>query len=141
MIGKDKIAEAIRYADALSEEHNDLPGYWRERGVDVEGLSYVAMQRGLRGVVVLKGGNPNSQKRLPVKLTGSEERFQMMLAAAFMDGFAARDAIKGVDHKLIGDIQNSYELAMRGYGVAEAAIEEIAGTVTDYLGNHYGDED
>lgn len=34
MIGKDTIAEAIRYADAQAEEHEDLPSYWRNRGGD-----------------------------------------------------------------------------------------------------------
>lgn len=95
MIGKDEIARAVSDADALSEEHEDLPAYWRKRGVDIEGLAYVAMQRGLRAVLRLRGDSPNLGGRpAAVRFTPDEQRLQTAFAAAFMDGFAARDAIK-----------------------------------------------
>jgi hypothetical protein len=95
MIGKDDIARAISDADALAEEHENLPAYWRKRGVDIEGLTYVAMQRGLRAVLMLRGENPNLGGRpVAVRLNRDEQRLQTAFAAAFMDGFAARDAIK-----------------------------------------------
>lgn len=95
MIGKDEIAEAIRNADAIAEEHEDMPAYWRKRGFDAEGLAYVAMQRGLRSVVALRGESPNLGGRpAAVRVTPEEQRLQIAFAAAFMDGFAARDAIK-----------------------------------------------
>jgi hypothetical protein len=94
MIGKDQIAESIRYADARIEEHGDMRAYWAERGVDVEGLSYVAMQRGLRAVMRLKGINPNQPKPVTIRLTREEEMLQTMIAAAFMDGFAAHENLK-----------------------------------------------
>jgi hypothetical protein len=94
MIGKDEIAEACRYADALAEEHQDLPAYWQERGVDIAGLSYVAMQRGLRAVMMLRGENPNLTRPTRISLTRGEERLQTAFAASFMDGFAARDRIE-----------------------------------------------
>lgn len=97
MIGKDEIARAASDVDALAEEHQDLPAYWRQRGVDIEGLSYVAMQRGLRALMLMRGGNPNFGGRpAAVKLSREDQRLQMALAAAFMDGFAARDAIPEV---------------------------------------------
>jgi hypothetical protein len=95
MIGKDEIARAISDADAVAEEHEDLPAYWRKRGVDIEGLTYVAMQRGLRAVMVMRGQNPNLGGRpATVSLSREEQRMQMLFASIFMDGFAARDAIK-----------------------------------------------
>ena len=93
MIGKDQIAESIRNADALAEEHHDLPAFWGQRGVDIGGLSYVAMQRGLRAVMALRGESPNLTKPTAVSLTREEQRLQMMFAATFMDGFAARDGV------------------------------------------------
>jgi hypothetical protein len=95
MIGKDEIARAVSDADALAEEHEDLPAYWRARGVDIQGLGYVAMQRGLRAVMMVRGENPNTLGQWKtVHLSPEEERLQMAFASAFMDGFAARDAIK-----------------------------------------------
>lgn len=95
MIGKDEIARAISDADALSEEYEDMPAYWRQRGVDIEGLTYVAMQRGLRAVLMMRGESPNLGGRpAAVRFTRKEQRMQMLFASLFMDGFAARDAIK-----------------------------------------------
>jgi hypothetical protein len=94
MIGKDEIAEACRYADALAEEHQDLPAYWRERGVDIDGLTYVAMQRGLRVVMMLRGENPNLSQPTRINLKPEEVRMQAAFATIFMDGFAARDRIE-----------------------------------------------
>lgn len=97
MIGKDEIARAISDADALAEEHEDLPAYWRQRGIDIKGLSEVAMQRGLRAMMMMRGQNPNVGGRpAPVRVSPEDRRLQMAFAAAFMDGFAARDAIPEV---------------------------------------------
>jgi hypothetical protein len=64
VIGKDEIAEGIRYADAEAEEHNDFPAYWAKRDVDAEGLSDVAMQRALRVLMIEKGISPNQIRPL-----------------------------------------------------------------------------
>lgn len=93
MIGQDQIAESVRNADAVSEERG-LEALCRERGVDLEGLSYVAMQRGLRGVMALRGDDPNMPHGGVVATSPAERRIQMTLAAAFMDGFLARDGIR-----------------------------------------------
>jgi hypothetical protein len=89
MIGKHEIAESIRNADALAEEHHDLPAFWKERGVDMAGLTYVAEQRGLRAVMMLQGVNPNQRKPYPVALSAKERQLHALFAAMFMDGFAA----------------------------------------------------
>lgn len=88
LIGIEQIAESLRYVDAISEEHQDQPRFWRERGVDVEGLMYVAMQSGLRSVMIIKGMNPNITKRTPVALTPDEVELQVKFAAAFFSGCA-----------------------------------------------------
>jgi hypothetical protein len=98
MIGKDEIAEASRNADAISEEHRDLPRFWRERGVDIEGLEYVAEQRALRAGMVFDGQSPNFTRSTPVYLSPQAERLQPLLAAVFIDGFAAGFTVKDDEH-------------------------------------------
>jgi hypothetical protein len=41
--------------------------------------------------------------------------------------------------EVIEDIQDSYRLAMEGAGLTAAQIEEVSGTVSGYVVNHYGD--
>lgn len=89
MIGKDEIAEGVRYADARVEETGDMPAFWTSRDVDIEGLMYVAMQRGLRVVMIEKGISPNQQRPATVPLTFAEQQRQAKYASIFMDGFAA----------------------------------------------------
>lgn len=89
MIGKDQISEAMRYTDAISEEMEDLPRYWRERGVDVDALTRCAMQHGLRQVMIMRGMSPNVAKATPVTgMTPAEQEFQIKFAGAWMSGFA-----------------------------------------------------
>lgn len=96
MIGKNEIAEAVRYGDALTEEHGDLPGYLHGLGVDIDGLGYVAMQRGLRMVMKEKGLDPNQAHPVAVSLTPAEQERQLRYASVFMDGFTgAVNALKG----------------------------------------------
>lgn len=94
MIGKDDIAHAIASADAIVEEHGDLGTYWRQRNVDIHGLAYVAEQRGLRAVMMLRGENPNVRKPTPIALSERERQMMAAFAASFMDGFAARDRLQ-----------------------------------------------
>lgn len=42
--------------------------------------------------------------------------------------------------EILADVQDSYRLAMESTAVPLIDIEEITGTVTDYLVNHYGDD-
>jgi hypothetical protein len=39
---------------------------------------------------------------------------------------------------ILDDVRDSYSLAMKAAGVADTLVTEIAGTVEDYLANHYG---
>lgn len=89
MIDKTALSEILRDNDALSEEHQDMPGFWGQREVDVEALSYVAMQRGLRVVMIDKGLSPNHTRRITVSLNQREQAAQITYAGCFMDGFAA----------------------------------------------------
>lgn len=88
MIGKAEISEAMRYTDAISEEMEDLPRYWRERGVDAEALGYCAMQHGLRQVMIIRGLSPNVTKPTPLAFTPDEVELQIKFAGAWMSGFA-----------------------------------------------------
>ncbi len=98
MIGKNEIAEASRNADAITEEHEDLPGYWRERGVEIDGLTYVAEQRALRAAMMLDGQHPNQAPGSTVRLSAEAEKLQPLLAAVFMDGFVAGFTVKNNEH-------------------------------------------
>jgi hypothetical protein len=89
MIAKDQIAEIVRYNDAIAEEHDDMPGYFAQRNIDIDGLTYVAMQRGLRVVMLNKGINPNQPHTISVSLTDAEQHEQVAYASCFLDGFAA----------------------------------------------------
>ena len=43
--------------------------------------------------------------------------------------------------EILADVQDSYRLAMENVPQIDGdTIEEVAGTVTDYLVNHYGDD-
>lgn len=94
MIGKEQIAEAMRYADAIIEEHGDFGAFWRKHDVDADGLVYVAMQRALRVIMMEKGLNPNVQHPTAVRLTGKDQAQQMKYASVFMDGFAAAASLR-----------------------------------------------
>lgn len=95
MITQDQMAEAARHADALLEEHQDIPRYWRERGVDLDGLIHVAVQRGLRAVMIKRGEKPGDIIRpASVRLSKREEVMVKTYAAMFLDGFAVRDRIE-----------------------------------------------
>jgi hypothetical protein len=130
MIGKDQIAETIRYNDAASEEHG-LETFLRQRGVDIDGLAYVARQRGLRGIMALRGENPNVQVPTRVRHTEAETKVLAMIAAGVMDGFMAGLALgrKPVERalKIIGDAdaQPIYPHGMTGANGEELPEEEL----------------
>ncbi len=93
MIGKDQIAAACRHIDAISEEQQDFRAYMAERGVDAEGLTYIALQRALRAAMILNGQDPTKLSRTeftPVSLPRELEAILPNLAALFIDGFAVR---------------------------------------------------
>lgn len=85
MIGKDELAEAARYADAESEEHG-FEGYCKLHGIDPEALTYVAEQRGLRAVMVMRGENPNLVRSTPVALSRQEVELMTMFASSVING-------------------------------------------------------
>ena len=93
MIGKDQLAEACRYNDALSEEApgDALPVLLGRLGIDVEGASYVAYQRGLRGLAIVKGGDPEVWGGIAAAggLTREQQNIIAALAGLFLDGLAA----------------------------------------------------
>ncbi len=95
MIGKDEIATAVRSADAAIDGGQLFAEFWSERAVDPDGLIYVAKQRALRGILVLRGENLQD-KPFSVQLSASERRIETILTAMFLDGFAARGEIKGL---------------------------------------------
>lgn len=93
MIGKDQIAEAARNADAHAEELG-LPDYCKQKGIDLEGLAYVAQQRAMRAVAVSIDGRPpetfqNMRERRVIRLSPLAERLVPILAATWMDAFTA----------------------------------------------------
>ncbi len=96
MIGKPEIAQAVCDTDAHSEEYADYPAFWRELGVDVDGLTAVAHQRALRVCMSLDGHPPIGWQSAPmtVALTPESAALLPMFAALFMDGFAAGVKVK-----------------------------------------------
>lgn len=67
--------------------------YWREHGVDPDGMRYCALQHGLRQVLLLKGMDPNVRTPTPIALTPAEAKIQVLFAGAFMCGYGASDYI------------------------------------------------
>lgn len=93
MIDKDAISEAMRNTDAIAAEHEDIPGYWTERGVDTEGLTDCAMQHGLRVVMVHQGRSPNLPRRTKIALSTQDQRAQVEAAGSWMAGFAVAERL------------------------------------------------
>jgi hypothetical protein len=91
MIGKDQLAEAVRYNDAISEEGRGLPRLLADLGIDAEGATYVAYQRALRALALVKGGDPEVWGGIAALggLTAEQQAILSTLAAAFLDGLAA----------------------------------------------------
>ncbi|MFL5861148.1 MAG: hypothetical protein ACJ780_10245 [Solirubrobacteraceae bacterium] len=92
MIGKDQIAEACRYLDALSEEGHEFEDLLRERGIDPEGLFYVANQRAIRAAMIATGGDPRTLPRdrmSTVNLSPEAKALLMPLTLAWLDAFVA----------------------------------------------------
>lgn len=86
-IGRDELAEASRYLDAMSEEH-PVPFIVERYGVDIDGLVYVAQQRALRAAMVLDGQDPRLLSRTElssVKLSPEAEALMPTLAAVVLD--------------------------------------------------------
>lgn len=92
MLTKDNIAEAVRYADARSEELGTLDAYCEAEGVELSGLVYVANQRALRMAMILDGQHPNppgAARVSAVELPPEVERLIPVFASAWLDGFNA----------------------------------------------------
>jgi hypothetical protein len=94
VIGRDEIAEVCRNNDAIAEEHHDLPEFYREYGVDILGLAYVANQRALRAAMILDSQNPNLIRPKEVHLSTHIQMLLPMFASIFMDGFTAGLIVK-----------------------------------------------
>ena len=90
MIGIDELAEAARFQDALSEEH-DFDDYCRIIGVDYDGFQYLANQRALRCAMMLDGLDPSKMSRTektPINLSPRAQQLMSHLTALAMDGIA-----------------------------------------------------
>ena len=88
MITRADIAKAVREADAEAEG-GDFASYWRDRAVDLNGLSYVAEQRALRICMIMQGLRPDLDRPVEVRMTKTMKDLFPLFAGAFMDGFAA----------------------------------------------------
>lgn len=91
MIGRDKIAEAARYADTRMAEIG-LPAWMEAYDLDQEGLVYVANARALRAALVLEGRDPTAMPASwlsLVRLEPATERYVPLLTANWLDGFAS----------------------------------------------------
>ena len=98
MIGRDQLAEAASYNDALVEERTEGEGEGEgvdsvlaELGIVPEQAHGVAFQRGLRALAALKGGDPEVWGTIARAggLTEEQEAIILASAASFMDGLAA----------------------------------------------------
>jgi hypothetical protein len=90
MIGREEFAEAARYADAGAMEHG-FAEYLELIGVDMEGLLYVAEQRGLRAAMLADGQDPSRLSRTEqteVRLSRQARQLMPLLQAAVIDGIA-----------------------------------------------------
>lgn len=96
----DKLAEICRNADALAEKQGDLNAHFSERGVDMEGLAEVSLQRAIRAGMILAGLNPAPITSITVvRLPPHIRQLVPTLAAIFVDGFnAGMEAKKAVDN-------------------------------------------
>lgn len=89
MLNRDDIARACRHNDAIVEESGDLPGFFTERDVDFDGLTYLAEQRALRVAMILDGQDPNPSRPRAISLPPHLNALMPMFASLFIDGFAA----------------------------------------------------
>jgi hypothetical protein len=88
MIGRNELAEAARYNDAISEERG-FEGWARSYDVDPEGLQYIAEQRALRVAMLIDGIDPRKMSRTEmthVALTPEVRELMTSLTALAMDG-------------------------------------------------------
>jgi hypothetical protein len=94
MVGRAELAEAVRYNDAITEERgrgDQFPKMLAELGIDAEGASHVAFQRGLRTLAFVKGGDPETWGAIAAAggLTEEQGKIIAWAAAMFLDGLAA----------------------------------------------------
>lgn len=101
MIGRNELAEAVRYNDALSEEAGGegLPAMLASLGIDVGGATYVAYQRALRGLVMVKGGDAETWGAIASVrgLTKEQQDILAALAGMFVDGLVAHARAAAVE--------------------------------------------
>lgn len=92
MIDKDLLGEAARFNDAQAEELG-LPKWAEQHDVDLQGLLYLAEQRGLRGILTLVMGvdpatlnRPLDSPGMPVDLPENMRALLPLIQAAVVDG-------------------------------------------------------
>ncbi len=91
-----------RAADSILQEHdNDLAAWAVQSGVELDKLLHLANQRGLRGVLTaLMGMDPSelnmkASAQVSFDIPPHLERLIPLLAACFLDGWAARHHLQG----------------------------------------------
>jgi len=92
MIGRDQIAEACRYLDAIAEEGRSFDELVAERNIDLDGLMYVGEQRAIRIALIYAGVDPTSLPR--DRMTGVDppqpiKNLIKPCQLAFIDGLMA----------------------------------------------------
>lgn len=94
MIDRDDIAEAARNADAEAEQHG-IREWCRMNNIDIEGLTHVATQRGLR-IVLVKSDRLNELQLITtqtdpktVRMSPQETADMVHYSTIWIDGFAA----------------------------------------------------
>jgi hypothetical protein len=90
MIGREQFAEAARYADAGAMEHG-FEEYLKQIGVDLEGLLYIADQRGTRAAMLADGQDPSRLSRTQqtvVRFSPQIRRLLPYFQSAVIDGIA-----------------------------------------------------
>lgn len=92
MIDKDLLGEAARFNDAQAEEIG-LPAFAEQHGIDLQGLLYLAEQRGLRGILTLVMGvdpatlnMPLDAPKVPIDLPENMRALLPLIQAAVVDG-------------------------------------------------------
>jgi hypothetical protein len=88
---RGELLEAARYVDATLSEHNDLVRWYRDRGIAIEDVAYLASQRALRAGMVLEGQDPTLLSRSvpsPVTLRDETKLLVPTFAAVWIDGMA-----------------------------------------------------
>jgi hypothetical protein len=103
MLDRKKFAEAVRYADARSDEIGPQ-AYLASKNIDIEGLAFVVRERALRLAMLYDGVSEAEMRRInatneptAVRLSPEAEALLPYFGAAIMDGVSMHAAALDIE--------------------------------------------